>query len=172
MIPRNGYGHNKENGRAHRSNGRVARASAWRNGYGERGFATPGFSRSQGRFNVGKIVTTSGENDANVGQFRKGDNLRGKRRDKGVKPRDPNMGVVATPIEESSMRTKLKGRQELAQDQNPWQWNMNKVESESKSGDGTNVEALKRRLEMPTFKGWNLKGWIFRAKRFFVAHGM
>ena len=38
--------------------------------------------------------------------------------------------------------------------------------------DNSKVETLTRCLEMHVFKGWNPKGWVFRAERFFAAHGM
>ena len=43
---------------------------------------------------------------------------------------------------------------------------------EARAGEGSRVEILTRRLEMPIFEGWNPKGWIFRVERFFFTHGM
>ena len=38
--------------------------------------------------------------------------------------------------------------------------------------EGSEIEALTRRLEMPIFEGWNPEGWIFCVERFFLGHGM
>ena len=38
--------------------------------------------------------------------------------------------------------------------------------------ENSRVETLIRRLEMRVFEGWNPEGWVFRAERFIVAHGM
>ena len=38
--------------------------------------------------------------------------------------------------------------------------------------EGSRIEALTRRLEMPIFEGWNPEGWIFCVERFFLWHGM
>ena len=38
--------------------------------------------------------------------------------------------------------------------------------------ENSKVETLTRCLEMPVSEGWNPKGWVFKEKCFFVAHGM
>ena len=46
------------------------------------------------------------------------------------------------------------------------------TDKDVRAGEGSRVEILTRRLEMPIFKGWNPEGWIFHVERFFLTHGM
>ena len=99
----------------------------------------------------------------------KNTNPKGKKR-KSLEPGNPNFHLVESPQDESSIREKPiqpKGTViEPTPEEMPRSSRLAKIESVCK------IETLTRRVEMPTFEGWNPKGWIFRMERFFVAHRM
>ena len=52
------------------------------------------------------------------------------------------------------------------------QQRMNDIDKGARTREGSRVETLTRRLEMPIFEGWNSEGWIFHVERFFPTHGI
>ena len=97
-----------------------------------------------------------------------------EKKNKSSNPKDPNISLVTTMPEESSIGARSNPKNEPRLDAKPEESHQpprtSKIDIGIKSGG--RVESLTRRLEISIFEGWNPEGWIFWVERFFLANKM